>query len=233
MDLLYFYGGFPEPFLKQNERFLRRWQNERIERFFKDDLRELTQLQDFGTIALFSELLPERVGSVLSINRLAHALQINHRTAANWLNTFDLFYYSFRLSPYQSRKIASVRKEKKLYLWNWSSIPDEGSKFENLIASHLLKYCHYLHDYQGHLTELAYLRDSTGREVDFIVSFENKPWFAVEVKSKDTTISRALKYFKAKLDIPYNYQVIRTTGKDFVKDGIRVISAAKFLSGLI
>ena len=152
---------------------------------------------------------------------------------ANWLDIFDLFYYTFRLSPYQSRKIASVRKEKKLYLWNWSSIPYDGARIENLVASHLLKFCHYLNDYEGWRTELAYLRDSTGREVDFLVSHQGKPWFAVEVKSRDTDISRPLRYFKKKLSIPCSYQIVLNTGKDFLKDGIRTMPVSNFLSGLI
>jgi len=52
-----------------------------------------------------------------------------------------LFYYCFRIPPYQSKKIASVRKEKKLYLWDWSVIEEDGQRLENLVASHLLKYC--------------------------------------------------------------------------------------------
>ena len=44
--------------------------------------------------------------------------------------------------------------------------------FENLIALHLLKLCHFLHDREGFAAELHYLRDRTGREVDFLVTVD-------------------------------------------------------------
>jgi len=34
------------------------------------------------------------------------------------------------------------RKEPKLYLWDWSEISDEPVRFENCVASHLLKLIH-------------------------------------------------------------------------------------------
>ena len=33
-----------------------------------------------------------------------------------------------------------VKKEQKLYLWDWSIVPDLGPRFENFVASQLLKY---------------------------------------------------------------------------------------------
>lgn len=111
-EALFHYGGFPEALFKQNERFLRRWHNERLERFFKGDIRELTLIQDFGSLSLLADLLPEKTSSILSINSLARYLGVNFRTVARWLDTFELFYYCFRVPPFQSKKVASVKKEK-------------------------------------------------------------------------------------------------------------------------
>jgi predicted AAA+ superfamily ATPase len=41
---------------------------------------------------------------------------------------------------------------------------DEGSRFENLIATSLLKRLHYLEDRGGYRYELRYIRDKEGRE---------------------------------------------------------------------
>lgn len=227
------FGGFPEPFLSQNERDLRRWHNERLERFFREDIRDLTRIQDMGNLSLLTEILPQKVSSILSINSISQDLQVNFRTVANWLDVLENFYHCFRISPYFSRKIASVRKEKKLYLWDWSEISGAGAKFENLIASHLLKFCHYLHDYEGWKVELSYLRDETGREVDFLVCHDNKPWFAVEAKCDDTALSKHLFYFREKLKIPYCFQVVQKPDYHSIKDNIHIISASRFLTALI
>jgi hypothetical protein len=32
----------------------------------------------------------------------------------------------------------------KAYLWDWSEVRDPGPRFENLVAMHLLKLCHFL-----------------------------------------------------------------------------------------
>ena len=232
-NALFDFGGFPEPFLKQNHRFLRRWHLEKTERFFSEDIRELTFIKDFGNLALLADILPDKTSSILSINSLAEDLQVNFRTVANWLDTFEQFYYCFRVPPFQSKKIAAVRKEKKLYLWDWSSIEDNGQRLENFIACHLLKFCNYLYSYEGYDISLSFLRDSTGREVDFIVTFKNKPWFAVEVKNSDSAISKNLYYFKEKLSIPFNYQIVKKCRNERLKNGIRVMPADKFLAGLI
>lgn len=233
LDALMTYGGFPEPFIKQEARFLRRWNNEQVERLFKEDVRELTSIKDMGSLTLLANLLPGKVASILSINSLANDLQVNFRTVSNWLDVFETFYYCFRVAPYQSKMIASVRKEKKLYLWNWTRLEEEGPKLENLVALHLLKYCDYLYDYEGWKVSLYYLRDSTGREVDFLVTLNQEPWFAVEVKTKETKLSGNLVYFKEKLGIPYCYQIVHGSVDDFIKGGIRVMAIEKFLTALI
>ena len=233
VDTLLHYGGFPEPFMRQSDRHLRRWHHERLERFFKEDVRDLTRIHDIGHLSLLAELLPDKVGSILSINSLAEDLQINFRTVANWLETFERFYLCFRLSPYQTRKVASVRKEKKMYLWDWSSLKSPGARLENLVASSLLKFCHYLYDHDGWDVELYYLRDQTGREIDFLVCQDRRPWFAVEVKSSGREISRQMLYFKDRLNIPYCYHIALDALDDRIIQGVRSMPVGKFLRGLV
>ncbi|HBF12030.1 MAG TPA: AAA family ATPase [Deltaproteobacteria bacterium] len=230
---LFEYGGFPEPFIKQNQRHWRRWNEERMEGFFREDIRDLSRIQDLGNLHLLSEILPEKVGSILSINSLSRDLQVNFRTVSHWLDVFEQLFFCYRLLSYQSKKIAAVKKEKKLYLWDWSQVANPASRLENLVASHLLKYCHYLHDYDGMDAQVCYLRDVTGREVDFCVCIDGKPWFAVEVKSGDTSLAPNLLYFSKKLDIPYCYQVTMDGSKDFLKDGIRIMPAQQFLTAFV
>lgn len=64
-----------------------------------------------------------------------------------------------------------------------------------------------------------------------MVTADQKPWFAVEVKINDTRVSPHL--HKEKLSIPYCYQVVKKPGVDRLVKGIRVVSADKFLCGLI
>jgi predicted AAA+ superfamily ATPase len=63
-----------------------------------------------------------------------------------------------------------------LYLWDWSDVSSAGARFENLVACHLLKYCHYIEDTEGERMELRYLRDVDEREVDFVVMKNKVRW---------------------------------------------------------
>ena len=123
------------------------------------------------------------MGSPLTVKSLREDLQIDHKTAERWLQILENLYVCFRVSPYGSPRVRAVKKERKLYLWDWSSVEDEGPRFENMLACQLLKYCHWVEDTQGYAMELWYLRDTDKREVDFVVLKDSKPAFAVECKS--------------------------------------------------
>ena len=221
------YGGFPEPCLRADERFWRRWQRERIQRVIYDDIRDLENIKEISLLELLAEELPNRVGSPLSIKNIKELLQVAHETAARWIEIFERMYFCFRIAPYGSPKIRAVKKEQKLYLWDWSIVPEPGPRFENFIASHLLKYCHFIEDTQGFRMDLRFLRDTDKREVDFLVLRDGRPEFAVECKAGEKGVNPALHYFKKRTPIPKYYQVHQGT-KDYLKDGIRVLPVERF-----
>jgi len=227
------FGGFPEPFFSQDAETLRRWHNQRMERLVKDDIRDIETIRDLSALQILVDLLPAKVGSLLSLNSLREDLLVAHGTITLWMDILEKFYYHFRIYPFSASTIKSLRKESKMYLWDWSQVPDENAKLENIVASHLLKLCHFLHDANGHKAELFYLRDNEQREVDFLVTVDKKPWLAVEVKNSDQKVSKNLLYFGRKLNIPFKYQLVNLPDLDFLQKDVRVMSIDKFLSGLI
>lgn len=227
------FGGFPEPFLKQNMRVLRRWHNEKTERLFREDIRDVEQVREISIMQLLGDLLPERAGSLLSINSLREDLDVSHRAVSSWLNILESFYYCFRVYPYAGKNFRSLKKVAKLYLWDWSEIDDESVRFENCVASHLLKLVHFLQDYEGYKANLYFLRSVEKKEVDFFLTIDEKPWIALEAKMNDTNVSPHLFYFKEKLSIPFCYQIVKKGDVDSFIKGVRVVSADRFLAGLI
>jgi predicted AAA+ superfamily ATPase len=81
---------------------------------------------------------------------LKELLQVAHESVERWIKIFERMHFCFRVPPYGPRNIRAVKKEQKLYLRDWSSIPEEVPGFENFIASHLLKYCHFMKDTEGY-----------------------------------------------------------------------------------
>ncbi|MBI5846543.1 MAG: ATP-binding protein [Nitrospirae bacterium] len=227
------FGGFPEPVTKQSKRQLRRWHNEKIERMFREDILDVQSIRDIGNMKLLSDILSSKVGALLSLNTIREDLEVSHRAVTHWMDILEAFYYHFRIYPFSAKKIRSLKKEPKLYLWDWSEVEDEAARFENLIASHLLKFVHFITDNEGHKAELYYLRDVDKREVDFLVTIKNRPWFAVEVKLNDTAPSPNLLYFRDRLAITHLFQVVKKEKTDRLEKGVRIISAGKFLAGLI
>lgn len=230
-DALFRFGGFPEMFVKQSDRDLRRWHNDRVDRLVREDIRDVESLRDLSALQLMVDLLVGRAGSVFSLNSLCEDLRATHRTVSLWADVLERFYYHFRIYPFRYSTIKSLRKEPKLYLWDWSQIKNEGGRFENMIASHLLKFCDYQKNAMGHKAALHFLRDIEKREVDFLVSMDGKPWLCAEAKLSKEAVSPALRYFAAKMKIPYVYQVVREEGVDVIRDNIRTISASSFLTG--
>jgi len=218
------FGGFPEPFLKAEERFWRRWQRERLSRVIYDDVRDLEQVKEISLLELLSEELPNRVGSPLSIKNLKELLDVSHDTVERWIAILERIYLCFRIAPFGAPKIRAVRKEKKLYLTDWSRISENGARFENFVACHLLKYCNFLEDSQGFKMELRFIRDTDKREIDFVVLKDGKPLFAVECKRGERNINPSAYYFRQRTNIPRFYQV-HLGEKDYgsADDSVRVL----------
>lgn len=226
-------GGFPEPLFANTERTIKRWRNERRAKIIYEDLRDLEQAKEISLIDLLADALPSKVGSPLSLRSLSEDLQVAHKTVDRWLEMLERLYVCFRIPPFGSPKIRAVKKEQKLYLWDWSVCPDEGSRFENWMACQLLKYCHLMEDAEGDQMELRYLRDTDKREVDFVVIKNKKPLFAVECKLNDINISPHIRYFLERTKIPAFYQVhMQDTDIGHESTTGRSIAAWKFVKEL-
>jgi uncharacterized protein len=201
------FGGFPEPFIKGNTRHWKRWQREHQSRVVHEDLISLEQVKEVSQLDLLVQVLPERVGAPLSISNLRQDLSVAFETADRWITILENLYFCFRIQPHGLPKLRAATKERKLYMWDWSICENPASRFENLVASNLLKYCHLIEDSEGDRMELRFVRDSQGRELDFVVVRNNKPQFAVECKMGEQQLSRNISYFSQRTNIPLYYQV--------------------------
>ena len=223
------FGGFPEPFLRGEARFHRRWLREHSARVLHEDLRDLENVREVSALELLLSHLSACVGSPLSVNSLSQLLRVSHESVERWLAIFERLYLCYRIPPFGAGRIRAVRKEKKLYFWDWSRVEDPGPRFENMVAGHLLKYCHHVEDTEGHGMELRFIRDTDKREVDFVVLRDGAAEFAVECKSGDRRVAPACSYFRERTDIPRFYQVHLGT-RDFgsADAGTRVLPFATF-----
>ncbi|OGQ21852.1 MAG: hypothetical protein A3I05_00255 [Deltaproteobacteria bacterium RIFCSPLOWO2_02_FULL_44_10] len=230
------FSGFPEPYFQANEQFLSQWRTTRLERLLNQDLAATEHLRNLALVEQLMFLLPHRVGSPLSLNNLREDLEVHFNTVKHWLALLERTFYGFTLYPYSSRLSRLIKKEAKWYLWDWTEVKDEGSRFENLVAVHLLKYVSYVNDLGLDRLTLHYIRDKEKREVDFLICKERKPYLLIECKNSSDDPHPALFYFADKLKTARAFQLIANPirSRSHLKAGIQVdlISAASFLKML-
>lgn len=226
-------GGFPEPFLDNDPREARRWREERYDRIIKDDIRDLENVKDVQSMSLLLQLLRERVGGLIVVSNLAQDLQVSPTTVSKWIEIFEKMYLIFTLRTYTKNLPRALTKPFKVYFFdNADVIGDEGARFENLVASHLLKKCHFHQDYTGEKWELGYLRDKEHHEVDFIISRDGKIQELVETKWSDGNVSPSLLYFAEKLKVPKAVQLVANGRKTFSKGKLLQTSPLDYLTVL-
>ncbi len=203
------FGGFPDPFIKADKRFVTKWRSLRIKQLFEDDIRDLTRIREVRQLEILAELLRHQVGHFISYESLAKKLQVNGKTVRNWITTLQALYYLFEIRPWTKNVTRSLIKEPKYFLWDWALCYDKGALAENFIASHLLKAVHFWSDSGLGNYDLHFIRDKQKREIDFLVTKDDNPWFLVEVKSGNSSkISPSLQHFHEILETKHAFQVV-------------------------
>ncbi len=224
-------GGFPEPFLEGDETFARRWRRERIDRVLRDDVRDLESIRNIQSLGLFVESLRSRVGSTVVLGSIAEDLSISPTTLKAWLEVLERMYLVFTVPPLARNLPRAVRKPPKVYFFDTGDVVgDEGARFENVVATALLKRLHYLEDKFGYRYELRYIRDKEGREVDFVILRDNTVQELIECKYGDTTPSCHLRYYAEKLRPRHVYQVVARPTQRLSAGPISIVDARDYLS---
>jgi predicted AAA+ superfamily ATPase len=217
-------GGFPEPFLDGNERNARRWRRERFDRVLREDVRDLEPIRNIQLLGIFLDTLRYRVGGLITISNMASDLQISPKTAKSWLEVLERMYLVFSVRPYTKNLPRAVLKPPKVYFFdNADILGDEGARFENLVATSLLKRLHFLEDRDGYRYELCYIRDKEGREVDFAIIKEGRLEELIEAKYSDENISKHLLYYAERLKPDKVTQIVAKIRMPYDKGQIRVI----------
>lgn len=231
------FGGFPEPFLKQERTFHTRWIRSRRELITHEDVRDLTRVEDVDRLEYLVRLLNPRVAaSPLSINALKEDLEVAFETVRNWIGILERLYYVYGVKPYSRKLQRAITREQKYYFWDWSEVRDEGPRFENFVMSHLLKACHTWKDFGIGDFDLWYLRDREKREVDGLLTQDGIPWMLVEVKLSETSVTKPLHRYARLLSCDKVVQVVRQNDvyrQEKIDNKVFcVVSAGTFLSWL-
>jgi predicted AAA+ superfamily ATPase len=231
-ELIMHCSGFPEPFLKGEISFYKRWVKSHTEIILQQDLIDLTAVREISSITVLASLLKERVGSGVNYTNLAQDLQTTPKTVKKWVDLLENMYMFFRITPYHKNIARSLLKEPKVYCYDIASISDPGARLENLVAISLLKRLHFLEDTQGCLTALNYCRTKDGKEIDFLVQIESN-FYLIEVKSSDDQVSKSFKYFKGFFEKARCIQLVKNLDKEYSNSsGTKVYNLVSWLKNI-
>ncbi len=235
---LFTLGGFPEPYLTNETEFSLQWQKLRFSQLFRGDLREITQIRELSQIELLGEMLRHQAGQLCKYETLAAKAQVSAPTIKKWIELLKAFFYCFTLSPFSRNIPRSLLKEPKIYLCDWSQVLDKGARIENFVACHLLKAVQHWNDRGMGQFGLHFVRDKDKREVDFLITQEDKPWCLIEVRaSQNSGISKALRHFHKEIQPEHSLQLVfdadYVEADCFAQKGPIIAPVSTFLSQLV
>ena len=222
-------GPFPEPYLDNDSTNANRWRKERLERILYEDILAIEEVRRLSSLELLIDLLRERVASPISYQSLSEDIGVSPITIKSWIDLLERMYLIFIVPPYNRSLKRAIKKESKVYFYDFSDIDSGGKQFENLIAAHLIKEVNFLEDTQGLKYKLHLLRDKEKREVDFLIALNNKPVLLIEVKLSDNKADKSLLYYKNKLTNIKAIQVVRNLNMSNESKGIKILPAVQFL----
>jgi len=233
LDKILSFGGFPEPYLKKNGTFAKRWRRTHTDTIIREDLLDLERVRDIKSIEILIDLLRARVGSTTSFSSLSNDLQVSVHTVKHWLQILENLYIIFPVRPYHKNIARSLLKESKYYLYDTGAVDGNlGAKLENTVACALLRELHFIEDTTGRRAALHYLRDKEKNEVDFLPVIDNKPLMMIEVKADDDSFSPSLTRFYNFLKAAKPIQLVHNLRQKKVKGPLSMLPAHKFLRDL-
>jgi predicted AAA+ superfamily ATPase len=212
LEMLIKFSGFPEPLTNGTKNFHNIWQRTYIERLVKDDMRDLSKSENLDQVQTLVKLLPERIGSLLSVNSLANNMLIGYKAVKTLLRSLELMLVIFKIKPWHKKIGRAIQKEPKIYFYDWTHIKNESALFENLVALELKNRIDLWTDSGFGIFELFFIRTKEGREIDFLITKDGTPWLLAEVKtSAENIASHNYKISEQLGGIPF-VQIVKESG---------------------
>lgn len=232
IDKLIERGGFPEPYLAQDEIEANRWRLQYINSMLSTDVFEIDKIHNIKAMQLIFNLLRTRVGTTISYQSLAEDVEVSAMTIKKYIEILEALFIIFRVTPYSNNIARSLLKEPKIYFFDTGLVQgDNGAKFENCVAVSLLKDLCAKTDYLAQENKLQYIRTKDGFEVDFALVTNDQITTIIEVKLSDKKLNKPLLYFHDK----YKYsaiQLVKFLRTEHISEGIQILNAEKYLANL-
>ena len=161
--------------------------------YIDKDVRQMINIKNISAFETFIKLLAGRTGQLINQSSLANDVGVSSTTIAEWLSVLEASFIIFRLPCYFENFGKRLIKNQKLYftevgLVTWllgihdptqvARDPLFGGLFENMVVVEALKS----RLNAGLDSELYFLRDSGGTEVDLLFRKSHEQLIPIEIK---------------------------------------------------
>ncbi len=91
-QVLLTHGGFPEPFVRREISFTRRWRTLRTAQLLKKDVLDLYRTTELAQLEVLAKLLANRSGEQLVAASLSNEIRVSENTIREWISVFKTLY---------------------------------------------------------------------------------------------------------------------------------------------
>ncbi len=235
---LWFRGGFPEPFLNDDDETRRDWFNNFVFTYVQRDLPSIGLSADPTNTQKLWTMLANMHGNIINYSTLADGLQMSVNTVRKYIDYLEEAYLIVRLQPYYANLNKRLVKTPKVYirdsgvlhyfhglkkeddLFNHSII---GPSFEGFVIEQLRNAI-------GKNAQLYFFGTYNSGELDLVIARGVNIIAAIEVKyNVAPTLTRGNKSAIADLKAKHNYIIVPSGDTRTMQGNITVCSLYNFL----
>jgi len=235
----WFAGGFPEPWMKDNERFRKLWMRNYIQTYLERDILRLFPGLDRQKYRLFLQMLSNYSGSIINYSDVARTLGVSQPTAREYFQIAHGTFVWRHIPPYEKNATKRIVKHPKGYIRDTGLLhhflhlqeiddlllhPGMGNSWESLIIENILRNLNAL----GTAYTYYYYRTGGGAEVDLILEGEFG-LLPIEIKySQNITLKelRGIRDFIHERNCPYGIVVANSEKVEFLEEKLIAVPAA-------
>lgn len=177
------YGSYPETFSLQTIQEKAEYLRNLTDAYLYKDLLEFGDIRNSSKIYDLLKLLAFQIGSQVSLNELANALELSRATVDRYIDLLEKSFVIFRLSGFSRNLRKEVTKMDKIYFYDLGvrnavignfnllgSRDDAGKLWENFLIIERMKR----QEYARIIYSLYFWRLTSGAELDLIEETDGK-----------------------------------------------------------
>ena len=189
-DNLWLRGGFPESFLATDAAASVFWRDSFIKTYLERDIPQLGPRIPAETLRRFWTMLAHTQGQLLNAAQLAHALAVDGKTVARYLDLMVDLLLVRRLPPYHANVRKRLVKSPKVYVRDSGLVhtllgldhreavlghPVAGGSWEGFVVENILRVA-------PDRTLASFYRTAAGAEIDLLLEMPNRGLWVIEIK---------------------------------------------------